>query len=73
MKRALLLAVVLFLMAPAVYVAAGRLMDSQKEDIIVTESTHYGDVQAAEGLYLEMQVIDNRNDGHLNWDISYPL
>ena len=73
MKRALLMAVVLFLMAPAVYMAAGRLMDRQKEDIVVTESTYYGDVQAAEGLCLEMQVIDERNNGHLSWDISYPL
>lgn len=73
MKRALVLAVILLLAAPAAYVTAGRQVDSQKEDIVIIESTFYGDVQAAEGLYLEILSTDSPSVGRLLWDISYPL
>ena len=73
MKRALFLTVILLLAAPVAYVMAGRQVDSQKEDIVIVESTLYGDVQAAEGLCLEIFATDFASGGHLLWDISYPL
>lgn len=70
MKRALILAFLILIAAPAAFVAAGIQVDSQKENIVITESALYGNPQAAEGLRLRTMSQWDWN-GPLNWETSY--
>lgn len=70
MKRALVLAALLLLAAPVAFMAAVRQVDSRKENIVITESTLYGNPEAAAGLRLKMAF---QWDGRLLWDTSYAV
>lgn len=70
MKKALCLAVILLLAGPVAFVAAGLWVNDQKDDVAVTETTIYGDPEAAAGVQVR---ITSRWEGHLIWDTVYTV
>lgn len=70
MKRALCLAVILLLAGPAAFAAAGLWVNGQENDVVVTETTVYGDPAAAAGVKVR---ITSQWEGHLIWDTVYTV
>lgn len=68
MKRSLWLSVILILAGVVVFSLACRAVNREKESIKVTETTLFGDVQATEGIQLE---IDTHWDSRLLWTTKY--
>lgn len=70
MKRALCLAAVLLALGPVAFAWAILWADGQREDVVVTENTLFGDLKAAEGARVRMV---SQWQGRLVWDTVYTV
>lgn len=70
MKKAFCLAVILLLAGPVAFAAAGLKVDRQKNDVVVTETTVYGNPEEAAGAQVR---ITSQWEGHLIWDTVYTV
>lgn len=70
MKKALAFTVLLLVISPVALVVAGWRVDSQKENIVITEKTLYGNPEEAAGIKVRMVA---QWEEHLIWDTVYAM
>lgn len=70
MKKALCLALILLIAGPVMFAAGGLWVDSEKDNVVITATTLYGDPEEAAGLKLHM--VSQWQD-QLIWDTEYTL
>lgn len=70
MKKALCLAVILLLAGPVAFAAAALWVNGQKNDVVVTEITVYGNPEEAAGAQVRMT---SQWQGYLIWDTAYTV
>ena len=68
MKKSFCVAAVLLILGAACFISALHLVDGQREGIVITENTLYGDPAAAEGLKLR---VTSQWQNYLVWDTVY--
>ena len=68
MKKALCLALILLVAGPVMFVAAGFWADSEKDNVVITTTTLYGDPKEAAGIRLRM--VSQWQD-QLIWETEY--
>ena len=70
MKKALCLALILLVAGPVMFVAAGLWVDSEKDNVVITTTTLYGNPEEAAGIRLRM--VSQWQD-QLIWDTKYAV
>lgn len=70
MKKSFCMAAVLLILGAASFVSALHLVDGQREGIVITENTLYGDPDAAAGLKLR---VTSQWQDYLVWDTVYDV
>lgn len=70
MKKALCLALILLIAGPVMFVAGGLWVDSEKDNVVITTTTLYGNPEEAAGIRLRM--VSQWQD-QLIWDTEYAV
>lgn len=70
MKKALGLALILLIVGPVMFVAGGLWVNSEKDNVVITTATLYGDPEEAAGIRLRMV---SQWQNQLIWETAYAV